>query len=120
MKYLDLLIILFLLSSISIIISGSAKTYKNLYDKNIKVKDDTEACRFISESFKNTCDGKGFESLYQWQKVCKALWDLKYIGWCDAKDFLPISKEYDKKIIYGKWIGNTGEGEVYWEIKNGK
>ena len=117
MRYLEILIILFLLSFSGMFIFGTIKTYKDLSDKNAAIKSEKDACNFISESFKNTCEGKGFESLYKWQKCCSAIWDLKYIAWCDAKDFLPIPKEYDKKVLYGTWIGKNWEGEVYCEVE---
>ena len=120
MKYIELIVVMFLLSSFGLFLSSFIKTYKNFYDKNCEIQNETSACMFISESFKNTCDGHGFLSLNEWQKKCKSMWNLDYIAWCDAKDFLPISQEYDKKILYGKWIGKNCEGEVFWEVENEK
>lgn len=120
MKYIDLILMFFLISTFFIFISSSGKIYEKLFDKNFSIENETCACRFISESFKNTCDGNGFENLNQWQKTCREMWNLKYIAWCDARDFLPIPNEYDKKVLYGKWIGNNWEGEIYWELKNEK
>lgn len=120
MKFIELITILFLLSIFGFFISGNINAYQKLSKKNYALKNEISACKFISESFRNTCDGNGFDSLYIWQKNCAAMWNLKYIGWCDAKDFLPIPKEYNKKLLYGKWIGPDWEGEVYWEVANEK
>lgn len=117
MRYMELLVIMFLLSTFGIFVTSTIGIYKRLFTENAKILDETSACLFISQSFKNTCDGTGFDSLYQWQKSCKSMWNLKYIAWCDARDFLPIPGEYEKKVLYGKWIGENWEGEVYWEVE---
>lgn len=118
MRYTDFIAIIFIVSAFLLCFSGTLKTYEKLYKKNSEIIDETSACYFISESFKETCDGRGFKSLCQWQKSCKDMWNLKYIAWCNAKDFLPVPPEYGKKILYGKWIGEKWEGEVYWEVEN--
>ena len=67
------------------------------------------AKKFISQSFKNTCKQKGFENPEQWQKVCKALFNLKSIS------YEPYSTE--NKIIHAVWCGGENlqkcSGEVY-------
>lgn len=76
--------------------------------------------RFIAESFKNTCRGKGFSSLEEWQLCCRQMFKLEYIAWCDSKEFMTDDCE-DGPLFYGKWItsDNTSEagGEVYCRIR---
>ena len=72
------------------------------------------ANRFISESFRKTCNGNGFESLNEWQITCRAMWKLDYIGWADARDFMEVSYAVsEKNLMYGKWNGSVADGEVY-------
>lgn len=69
---------------------------------------------FISESFRKTCRGEGFDSLNEWQIVCKALWQLEYIGWGNAEDFMIVDYSFNEcPLIYGKWQGRIMEGEVF-------
>lgn len=66
----------------------------------------TDSLIFISESFFNSCKGKGFSSLDEWEKACAALWKLESIEW--------KALEEKGEIIYmGKWNGPYGSGEVY-------
>lgn len=74
----------------------------------------TDAQYFISESFRKTCRGECFESLNEWQTVCRDLWSLDYIGWGNAEDFMSVDYSLNESpLIYGKWQGRLLEGEVY-------
>lgn len=116
MRYIELLIMLTVISVFSIGFQKFLKIDSNLNERNKEINKKTNACRFISESFKNTCEKKGFKDLYQWQKVCKEMWNLEYIGWSNSdKENSFIS---NKKIMYGNWVGNDFTGEVYWEDSN--
>lgn len=114
MRYMDLLLILFLLCLFSWHFSGGLKVYSKLKNKSEYFLEKKSANEFISKSFKNTCEGIGFSSLNEWQKSCKAMWELKYIGWSDAKDVMLLSEECKQKVLYGTWKGNDYIGEVYW------
>lgn len=74
--------------------------------------------KFIFESFKATCEGKCFSSLNEWQQKCKSLWNLEYIAWSNAEDFLDVSYENcDDSLFYGVWISKYGKYEVYCRKK---
>lgn len=74
---------------------------------------------FISESFRNACEAGNYSALIEWQKMCRNVCQLDYIGWGEAADFLATDKLDDgkNKLMYGKWISSFGEGEVYCRIK---
>ena len=71
------------------------------------------AKKFIAQSFKNACKGKGFKSLEQWQSVCAALFKLESIN------YEPVSDS--KNLMYASWNGSSElkkcSGEVYAKIK---
>ena len=74
---------------------------------------------FISESFRYACESENSYSLIEWQKMCSNIWQLDYIGWGNASDFLNNDNLIytNTKLLYGKWISSFGEGEVYCRIK---
>lgn len=72
---------------------------------------------FIFNSFINTCNGNGYSDLNQWQKKCRDLYGLEYIGWCNAEDFMAVDYSKTKApLMYGKWISNKANGEVYCRL----
>lgn len=113
MKYSELLIILFLVSAFSIILANGFKQHIKLTSECKKYKDKAEASLFISESFRKTCGGVGFDSLVEWQKKCKAMWNLDYIGWANAKEFMFVKDDLDGQLLYGTWHSDNLKGEVY-------
>jgi len=73
---------------------------------------------FIAESFKNTCQGKGFKNLDEWQITCRQLFKLDYIAWTFAEDFMiDEAKNCGEPLVYGSWISQSEKnglsGEVY-------
>ena len=72
------------------------------------------AKKFISQSFKNTCSGKGFESLEQWRLVCSALFTLEEISYETAAN--------QSLLMHAVWIGSSEyekcSGEVFYRIEN--
>lgn len=107
-------------------ISNVRKLSKEINEMQMQV----DSLLFISESFRNMCEGKGFSSFVEWQKCCKQMWQLEYIAWSEADDFMKDdviddftqnSDEYGNyhqgTLMYGKWIGRYGEGEVFCRIK---
>ena len=85
--------------------------------------------KFIAESFRKTCEGKGFSSLEEWQLCCRQMFNLEYIGWCSSDEFMidPFATE-NNVLMYGKWIcpGTEGSlsvnasGEVYCRMTGRK
>lgn len=75
------------------------------------------AKRFIAESFRNTCAGKGFSNLEQWQNSCRALFKLESIEWNYVVDGTEI-------LIQGSWQGNDAlcecRGEAFCRNLKGR
>lgn len=107
MKFLWLIMLLSaifcLLPSIG---NDTVRTFENSQNK-LSLQKQTESMRFISESFRKTCNGLGFENLDSWRRNCSALWDLYEIEW--------NSKECGNKgVLYqGFWNGPYGKGTVF-------
>ena len=76
------------------------------------------AKKFIAQSFKNTCNGKGFNSFEQWKLVCRTLFELESINY--EQTFCDSGSE---KLMYAKWTGKSKlqkcSGEVYVKIQDG-
>jgi len=118
MKYYSVLIYLTCCMFIVSVSQTGAKTYLRIKKDNFDLQRKIDSSKFISESFRNTCRGVGFTSLNQWQKVCKDLWNLDYIGWSNASEFMVIDESVNGTLLYGKWYNNLLEGEVYSRVKN--
>lgn len=74
---------------------------------------------FISDSFVETCNGNGFSSFEEWQKVCREKYHLDYIAWCPAADFIVDESGGESGTLYfGRWHGKNGYGEVYARKKD--
>ena len=74
------------------------------------IRNKTESLLFISGSFNNVCENKGFSSLDDWKAACTALWKLESIEW-------KVIKEGENEIYYGCWKGESGDGEIYAQKK---
>lgn len=123
MKLINVVVfyVLYLLILGSLVSGGVA--YGKLYKKCETEKQKYECIRFVSESFRKTCDGSGFSNLNEWQKVCKAFWNLEYIGWAPTTEFLSDVDNKDsnvnyENVMYGKWISDFCEGEVYSKVNS--
>lgn len=81
--------------------------------ENLELRKQVDCFKFVSKSFVNTCQGKGFKDLNQWQKTCRALWDIQYIGWSSADDFLEVPENKKNNLFYGTWKSDISNGEVY-------
>lgn len=75
------------------------------------------ATKFISQSFRNCCDGYGFGNLDEWQKTCRAMFDLEYIGWCKAENFMDLKMNVGEVLLCGTWKGLDSSGEVFCKVK---
>ncbi len=94
------------------------KSLETISAKKNLVRKEFESGRFISESFANACKGRGFGTLVQWQKTCRAMWDLDYIGWSKADSFMNVENPENGQLLYGRWIGPYGNGEIYYRVTN--
>jgi len=79
----------------------------DLVETKRAIQSKTECLEFISESFRSSCDGIGFENLDRWESANRQLWNLNEIGW-----------KKEGELMYGFWKGPSGEGEVFQRIKN--
>lgn len=88
---------------------------KKIENRQIKLKKEVLSQKFVSESFKSACDGFGFTSLNDWQQCCRAMFNMNYIAWCDAQDFMEVSFENNpRQLLYGNWKSEICSGEIYY------
>lgn len=114
MRFSDFVIVASLVCMLLLSCDSGFRAYRKLCKEERSVRMEYQSAKFISESFRNTCNGYGFKDLNEWQVSCRQLWGLSYIGWCDSEDFMIDEfKEEGTDLFYGKWIGKFGSGEVY-------
>ena len=116
MKFTDVLVLLFMLIFLETGILCGLSSYWKINERIEKKNRELTSLRFVPESFKKTCRWEGFSDLVEWQKCCKALWNLAYIGWCNAETFMDLSETENSRLMYGTWIGESGKGEVYCRV----
>lgn len=117
MRFVELLAFILLQTILVFSLNSSITGCGKINQKKEEKRNAFESERFISESFRASCEGKGFESLVDWQKVCKAMWHLEYISWTKADSFMVVENPDKGQLLYGKWIGPYGNGEVYARVK---
>ncbi len=115
---MELIVFIFVQAFLTCLLSSSIWLCGDLYQKRMEKKMLFDSSRFISESFRETCNGKGFKSFVDWQKTCKAMWKLDYISWTRADSFMLVENPDKGDLFYGKWIGPYGDGQVYGRVKN--
>ena len=124
MRFSTLIVVIIFLGLISISVHDAMFWLKNLDAKVRETHSCYAAKSFIAQSFKNTCEGKGFESLEQWQLCCRAMFGLEYIAWCPAENFMIDKAAENGKpcLMYGKWEGSgmleECSGEVFYRSGN--
>jgi len=114
MKFTDI-VILYVVAGVLIISTSCGLRLCDRIGKESDLRRQESICmRFVSESFRNTCKGKGFKNLNEWQIICRALWKLDYIGWAKAEEFMiDEAGKTENELFYGKWNGFCGQGEVF-------
>lgn len=124
MRFSTLIVVTIFLGLISVSVHDAMTCIKTLGSRVENTRDCYAAKSFIAESFKNTCEGKGFESLEQWQLCCRAMFKLEYIAWCPAENFMidEAAERGAPKLMYGKWIAGApfeaSSGEVFYRSQN--
>ena len=108
MRFLDVILICVILALSSSVFSKQIFSLKKLNDAESQLRACETCLKFVSRSFCNSCKGKGFASLEEWQKVCAAMWKLENINWDVQKD----------NLLHGCWSGPYGSGEVYCHKMN--
>ena len=91
---------------ISISINGYSLSLWRLEQKTRNLRSVFTSKRFIAESFKNTCGGKGFENLEQWQNCCKSMFKLESISY----------EQTDGNVFHAKWDGTDVLSECSGEV----
>lgn len=103
MRYVNVILNLFLIILFSKISNESFVCIEKMNDEKRIIENKVCSTRFISESFINTCKGNGFSSFVEWQANCKALFYLDSIEW----------KTEDNELFCGIWKGECSSGEVF-------
>ena len=106
MKFSEVICLSVILTILSSMFAGYVYQLIEKDRKLLRHKKETTSQNFISQSFCNSCSGKGFSSLDEWKSVCGTLWQLENIEWS-------CRQEGNREVFYGKWIGPYGSGEVY-------
>ncbi len=115
------LIILTFIGIMSISVLNYLTCVKTLDKKEHNLFITCSGKRFIAESFRQTCKGRGFETLEEWQLTCRRLFKLEYIAWCSSDEFMIDEGGKDNPpLMYGKWIAGEElkamDGEVYCRL----
>ena len=106
MRFTDLICISVILALYSSIFTGLFSQISRVDRELSEIRNKTESMIFISESFLNQCNGKGFSSFDEWKEVCRDMWELESI---DLQHF--GNEENEFYICH--WNGPYGSGEVY-------
>lgn len=114
MRFHTLLLILTFAGIMSVSVLNYWTFAKTTGQKSEQLRHSYSAKRFIAESFRNTCGGRGFDSLEEWQLTCRQLFNLEYIAWCPADEFM-IDEE-SSVLMYGKWIGKDNDKKISGEV----
>lgn len=106
MKFTEVICLSVILTILSSMFAGLVYQLIEKDRKLLRHRKERDSLNFISQSFCNSCNGKGFSSLDEWKSVCGSLWQLEDIEWSSIND----GKD---ELLYGKWSGPYGSGEVY-------
>lgn len=107
MRFVELICFSVVLAVFSSGMSGLLYQIRMLDKRAGELKKRTDILLFVSESFYNTCQGKGFSSLEEWKSGCGVLLKLDEIDW-------EVSEKYAGGLYCGKWKSPYGNGEVYF------
>lgn len=123
MKLPVVFVLMMILSLASISLRDFAFSSIRLEKKVIQTHRSYSEKKFIAESFKNTCRGKGFSSFEEWQKCCRRMFSLEYIAWCPAREFMIDEAARAELLIYATWIASKEysgvSGEIYCRLDKG-
>ena len=113
MRYTELICFSVILALFSSLFASSFYQILKLDKKEKELKARFDSLIFISESFYNSCLGKGFSSFEEWEKGCSSLWKLERIEWEKTGDG-------NKDLYCGRWEDSSGICEVYARKKEGR
>ena len=96
---------------------GSFFICVQLDNQRMAKKIETNITKVVWDSFIETCNGTGCVDLNEWQKTNRKLWNLDYIAWCAAEDFMVVSEEPGSVLYYGVWESKYSSGDVFCSVK---
>lgn len=111
MRLADVAVLILITGLFCPLYSNQLKVINQLDRKTHQSIQKRDSIRFISSSFRNACEGKGFSNLDEWESVCREMWMLDFIGWEKLEDA-------GGDLYLGKWKGPWGNGEVYCRKEN--
>ncbi len=124
MRFSTLIVMIVFLAVLNISVRDAMFSIKTLDSKVRKAHNCYAAKSFIAQSFKNTCEGKGFDSLEQWQLCCRAMFKLDYIAWSPAENFMidKAAQNGESGLMYGRWEGSgmleDCSGQIFYRSSN--
>lgn len=121
MRLIEIIIVIFASTSLSFTCLESVSLCKKLTTQMRELENKVNQKKMIYRTFVQTCNGEGFSSLNEWQVSCRKLFNLSYIGWSKAEDFMiDNANNAEGELYYGMWIDSQGEnsGEIYARCKS--
>ena len=114
MRLINIFVSLILFGVISLGFGSGLETCRKLDQRYFSLSKNKTSKEFVTKSFINTCKGKGFSDLNEWQLVCRELFNIEYIAWANANDFMDVSMaNTNEDLFYGAWTLNGEINEVY-------
>lgn len=118
MRLMEIVIVFFATVIMGISCQEGMRVCVRLNNKAERLEKQVMEKKFVSKSFIQTCEGRCFSNLNDWQVSCRNMFNLSYIAWSKAEDFLvDEAKEIGEKetLFYGTWIDSSGtyKGEIY-------
>lgn len=117
MKIIELLCAVFCLSIFASSAFLPLVNISKISQKTNSTLRETSRDLFIEKSFRNTCHGKGFSDLREWQKVCSALFGVnelaygtyKSISGGNAGNSGDARKKTSRNLLYCSWQSSRGK-----------
>ncbi len=111
MRLTDVPLLIVIIGLFCPLYSNQIKIINQLDGKIHERVEERDSVRFIFESFRNACRGKGFSDLDEWREICRIMWKLDLIEWESIEDS-------GCRLFHGRWSGACGKGEVYYRKNN--
>ena len=109
MKLVDVIVLSVILCLFSTVFAEEISGLRKMDLMIEQLQTETDSLIFISESFYSTCEGRGFSSFTEWEKVCKSLWQLESIDW----EYVSYGMADEGQLICGRWSGSDGVKKIY-------
>lgn len=122
MKIIELLCAVFCLSIFASSAFLPLVNISKISQKTNSTLRETSRDLFIEKSFRNTCHGKGFSDLREWQKVCSALFGVNELAYGTYKSSSGSSSNNKNDSNSGDARKKTSRDLLYcsWQSSRGK